>query len=960
MDGLSELSSGHIVLLYVHYASESNADALRALGAARGDVFGSKELPLRIILSYFPESAEPALYGPVADEITRGAYSQQEWLDAQHLLAVDISPIEGISPKKANRRAKTIESNLLPLDHPSCPASLCPDLLTRFVIHRAHRIDTQTGLLTLIPPLAGPFLPSSQYLNDWFISSALPLLRFGYEYYPDPTVYSLDRLESADGEQGVEMLLAKTAVKSSQDQDSRMGNSEHANFHGATLGRDLKGLVGPWMYGYSQRKYRRLKQQPHQAASKHDLELESDRNVAEELQQLSEGGTDHDWENAFSWLTRKAVHDFAVVAEAIEDWSGPVDVDLGGYHEGPYLEDDLRRQLHLRYVQTAFASVLAAEAATRGVISSAHSVLVRIAALMDYEPPPELVTSVELLPRVDSQKSVATHFSRAIFELDALLKPGHPFTVPNLESFAFLQLLVYSAYLLADLGHNTAVSDVAKIRFHHDADEQFAIVQRTLHALASGQRKDEQQWVGIRNRLIWLWNWGMDRDEDAAQYGSGVFGKTDRAVLEKEILKALLNSASYSLIVSIYVQGDSRHHRITSSEVQATIISSAMNHYDNASNGNRTRGGMKKASDIVTSLRKYFPKSAVFQQCEALLAATHALSFYSLTLQHGVPFLPVNIRVSSDPISLIEKLLSQNPRSYTHVDDLITIGKNFVTAGLVSSSTRDAPPIEPSASELTAQKHKVERRVIGMAIEAALHENDFETAYSYVVNKLDTTSSTLNTSSSKDQDDISWRAALAAGRHKSSASSLSTSSSLSTPPALRRLEQRMELLSQALLLAPPSALPEVLNVWRKCEEEMTALQAREAEIEASFDDHADRGLPGAFVNATAPVQPRREVGRGANEEAPMGLFDVARGAAAAFSKSAFPLRGAAASSPMPPPSSRGHTRQVSSAASDAGSVGSDGLDNAERVRKRDLVANAVTGGLASGIGWVLGKSISSS
>jgi hypothetical protein len=78
------------------------------------------------------------------------------------------------------------------------------------------------------------------------------------------------------------------------------------------------------------------------------------------------------------------------------------------------------------------------------------------------------------------------------------------------------------------------------------------------------------------------------------------------------------------------------------------------------------------------------------------------------------------------------------------------------------------------------------------------------------------------------------------------------------------------------------------------------------------------------------------------EEAPVGLFDVARGAAAAFSRTAFPLRGAEI--------------KVSSASSEAeGSVGSE-AEHAQRVRKRDMVANAVTGGLASGLGWVLGTS----
>jgi hypothetical protein len=156
----------------------------------------------------------------------------------------------------------------------------------------------------------------------------------------------------------------------------------------------------------------------------------------------------------------------------------------------------------------------------------------------------------------------------------------------------------------------------------------------------------------------------------------------------------------------------------------------------------------------------------------------------------------------------------------------------------------------------------------------------------------------------------------------------------------------MELLSQALLLAPPRHLEEVLGVWQQCEKEMTKVLAEEAEAEERFNDMADRRLPGAFATETIAIQPRREVGRGAAAEAPMGLFEVARGAAAALSKSAFPLRANSSAA-----RGGGLERSVDSdVLSDAGSAGGE-----ERVRKRDMVANAVTGGLASGLGWVLGK-----
>ena len=87
-------------------------------------------------------------------------------------------------------------------------------------------------------------------------------------------------------------------------------------------------------------------------------------------------------------------------------------------------------------------------------------------------------------------------------------------------------------------------------------------------------------------------------------------------------------------------------------------------------------------NNSVSTFRPYFPQSIGLRQAAALISATHALSFYSLTLQHGVPFQPVSIRVSQDPISLIGKVLEQNSSSYTQLDDLVGIAQNLVSAGL--------------------------------------------------------------------------------------------------------------------------------------------------------------------------------------------------------------------------------------------------------------------------------------
>lgn len=336
------------------------------------------------------------------------------------------------------------------------------------------------------------------------------------------------------------------------------------------------------------------------------------------------------------------------------------------------------------------------------------------------------------------------------------------------------------------------------------------------------------------------------------------------------------------------------------------------------------------------------------------------MSFYSLTLQHGVPFQPVSIRVHPDPLSLIEKVLDQNPKGYTNLDDLLSIGRNLVAAGFPpmlsdNDSQHECTPVPEEDAPVIA-----ERRIISLAISSALASDDLGTAYSYIFTRLATqpTPSSLTTPTTK--DDISWRAVYNAGRYRSP----TTSSSLSLQSQINQLSQRMELLSLALVLVPyPDPLPEILGAWRRCDEEMSVLRAQESEEEELWDIKGDSVsmVPGGFgpsdseqdaletkqqhARRARAYQQQHQQGRSHHEEAPMGLFEVARGAAMALHKNTLPLRGMAAAG--------------SSASRSAGRDGENGDEHHEdegegRMRKRDVVSNMVTGGLASGIGWVLG------
>lgn len=367
-----------------------------------------------------------------------------------------------------------------------------------------------------------------------------------------------------------------------------------------------------------------------------------------------------------------------------------------------------------------------------------------------------------------------------------------------------------------------------------------------------------------------------------------------------------------------------------------------------------TQGYLVQANDMnsIITFQSYFPNSDSVRQLLALLSATHAMSYYSLTLQHGVPFQPVNIRAHKDSISLIGKILAQNIHSYTKLDDLLEIGENLALARLNDLPQHHDDLHWSTENSAKSRLANVKRRITAMAIEAAMAEDDFDTTYSYVVNRLSLPKlSTLHTSQHPNEpmtidDDISWRAAYKAGCY--------TSAKPGGPSALRRLEQRMELLSHALLLAPASALSEVLVGWRECEEELASLSARETEEDEKWDDRGDQRLPGGYSFESNPVlQKRREPTLGAlSEEAPMGLFDVARGAASALKKNAFPLRNPRDAGADTPPKSLQERSVVTGGVVENSTL--TGTDLEGRVRKRDMVSNMVTGGLASGIGWVIG------
>ena len=308
-------------------------------------------------------------------------------------------------------------------------------------------------------------------------------------------------------------------------------------------------------------------------------------------------------------------------------------------------------------------------------------------------------------------------------------------------------------------------------------------------------------------------------------------------------------------------------------------------------------------------------------------------------LKQGEPFSPIVLRVHSDPISIIQKVLEQNPGSYTRMQDLLGIGTNMIQAGLTMQAK--SPNTAKATAQAQLQVAQVERRITAMCVEAALKEDDFETAYSFVVSRLGASDTTVsNGGAPGNRDTWSWKAAMQAGQYVRTARSLRPThlGTASGNLDIRHLEQRIECLATALRIAPPCQLQEILKTFRRCEEQLDSAIAEEAANEDAWDAAGDLQspiMPGGFEStqarglrsAASSAAPR------GGEEAPMSLFDLSRAATRAAQR---------------------NLTFMSGQQSQGSETGEEATAHEPRARKRDQFRDAAVGTLVSGVGWLVG------
>ncbi|KAI0872023.1 Sec39 domain-containing protein [Hypoxylon argillaceum] len=892
----ASLSPPRVLLLAVHFATKSDVQSLTALVAHHPNVL-RPELILRVLLTCLPETLRSAEYVELIERIESGDLYAEPDLSIQF----DSSSVQDITDAEAAKKTRRL--HLLPLAWDHAPEDALQDPVSLFLIHRAHRVDQEAGLLTQLPDLIVPFLQHAPCIRTWMVSALLPLLRRNYEYYPhEPITQTLESFERLDGRTAVALLLSQTGA--------REEDLPH-------VGRDLRGLIGPWLHNDARWDRSIENQSP------------AENNRAGHVACPA-------WEYVLEWLTTQASVSWKVAVKAFDQWDGPSDVDLGAYGSG-WLGDEEQGLLERGFARAALASAYLIPEASVEALSGVNGIITKIMSLLDQDPCPTLQVASSLLSpftELESEKLISAK-SASLMRND-LLEESNYLTTPSQSSTQLLHVLTLSAFMLTKAGTPCSVRRAGELAFLRDEREQRDTAIKLIHSFSTnGPKNDDKYWIRARNELLWLRDWGAEE-----AFGStdtrihGIFSQLKKDFLEVECLKAFLANTRCSLARSIYE--DSPDKPLSEDVLRDTAVAAAMEAYDNASNPHRGRGGLLKCDDIIHAFPRTLPEThPAAKRIEALLRATHALSEYRLVLKKGEPFTPVVLRVRTDPASILEKVLEQNHNSYTNIQDLLDIGSNMVDAGLLDSGKQGQLRISPTPSE--GPHMATRRRITAMCVDAALTEDDFETAYSYVVNRVAVDADPQVT------DEYSWKAALQAGKYRRTARTVKPThiGTGSGNLDIRHLEQRIECLSAAVRIAPPATLQEILNVFRKCEEELNAAIKAEEAQESAWDDQGDvQAMPGAF-SSTVPAGVAGNAIRSSRhvEEAPMSLFDLSRASMARAQHNLSAL------------SSLQRSDQ-----SRAGNVeqGLDGAPGQPRARKRDQLREAAVGTLASGVGWLIG------
>ena len=510
----------YTILEAVRLAVHADIDALRRLVAGEAHTL-KLDLVLRILLTYLPESTEPSVYTGFLHDLVFGNLNA---LDHSTLFQ---SGLAHLTKDEAQRRVRKLR--LLPLENARGLDGKAPDIFTAFLLNRARRIDQETGLLSLIRQLLEPFLTHSSYLQKWFIGTLLPLLRFNYEYYPQRvSIYSLETFEKLQGRTAINALLSEAIQRCEHGDEGQ-------------IDRDLRGLVGPWIYGHTREKRRKI------GDGRQENLADTVKAPPPLLQHDAQDTLVSLWTHAHEWLLDLSVRDFQQAVRAIERWDGPRDTDYGGWNTGENsVNQEELTKATTDYGRAGLATIYACHEVTTLVFQGMQNVLGRIALLNDIPISLDLATARSTLSTNFLSQEYISSINPAHLFQDMLLHSSNPLTNLSKESVHLGELVLASALILEDMGHAQSIKKTLQLALFGTIVDQRDAFRRVLHAIQENKKKTDQAWNLRRQQLLWLRKWSRDdtsNEDNISTERTGLFKHIGLVDMEIEILKALLTES---------------------------------------------------------------------------------------------------------------------------------------------------------------------------------------------------------------------------------------------------------------------------------------------------------------------------------------------------------------------------------------------------------------------------------
>lgn len=500
----SLLSPGKVLLLAAHYAIHGDIESLARLSSQRAKVL-HKELLLRILLTFLPETVKPSTYVGFLLALARD--NLEEYTEG----ALDTTPVDDLSEDEASKQARKL--HLQQLTSAEAPGNFQDDPISIFLIQRSYKMDSETGLLSQVPSLLAPFLSHSPALCSWVASTVVPYVRRNVEYYTDESPpYSLLEFQRLPDPAAMLYLLSRTG---SREEDKGF------------IGRDIRGLVGPWLQ-------EKARWTPNPTSDKQSTANDAESPI------LSAG-----WEQFLEWLVSQAAASWTVVVAVAEQWGGPKDLDLGEAASSEFTEPQ-HQYLIRSYARAILASAYLISEATVEALPGAYQMASKMRSMLGYsEIPSTLEIAVSKLPSLSGfDVSSLIGMKTATYMRNDLLEEKNPLTSPTEGAMSLLIALILSASICTSLGVPCSVRKAGDLAFIQDQREQKGEIAKLIRSASTQLQRDEDKyWSEVRDKLLWLNTWGLDGDQSTNSEIRGMIGTVPREIIETEILKALLSNS---------------------------------------------------------------------------------------------------------------------------------------------------------------------------------------------------------------------------------------------------------------------------------------------------------------------------------------------------------------------------------------------------------------------------------